>query len=58
MSIVAIIGLVLQLVLLFFGRWFKMNDEQKEKTNAILKEVKDVKSISDVNLMFGRINRL
>lgn len=58
MSLLAIIGLGLQITFLLIQKWFSWSDEQKQKAKEILNEVKDAKDASSVTLIFDRIHRL
>lgn len=58
MSILAVIGTVLQLAFLILTRWFGWNDERKAKAKEILKETSNAKTASDWTTIFDNLNRL
>ena len=58
MTIVAGVVLALQISFLLLTKWFEFKDEEKQKVKEILKEVPNAKTVSDINLMFSRINRV
>ena len=54
----AIIGSVLQLLVMLLGKWFEFDKEQKAKTKELLKEVPSAKDAQSIVALFDRINRL
>lgn len=53
-----IIGAVLKILQMLFGKWFELSADKKQKAKEILKEVPSAKTPASVTRLFDRINRL
>ena len=55
----AIIGSILELLVMLLGKWFEVDKEKKEQIKEILKEkVPNAKDVNSIVAMFNSINRI